>query len=90
LGRLSISRFESLLLLNVHTANRAVSNIGESRNDRIQFLQLFYRRPVEKPRSFLIDVVVPRKIRKVYGLLVIGNGALKLHLVTSFQPHLVT
>lgn len=54
------------------------------------FLQLFCRRPVEKPRSFLIDVVVPRKIREVYGLLVIGRGALKLHLVTAFQPHLVT
>jgi hypothetical protein len=32
---------------------------------------------VERSRSFLIDVVVPRKIREVYGLLVIGNGALK-------------
>jgi hypothetical protein len=36
-----------------------------------------------KSRSFLIDVVVPRKVREVYGLLVIGNGALKLNLVTG-------
>jgi hypothetical protein len=37
-----------------------------------------------KTRYLLIDVVVPRKIREVYGLLVIGKGAPKLAIVTGF------
>jgi hypothetical protein len=43
-----------------------------------------------KNSTFLIDVVVPRKIREVYRLLVIGEGALQLEIVTDFQLQLVT
>ena len=51
---------------------------------------LFSSQACGKTRSFLIDVVVPRKIREVHGLLVIGTDALKPHLVTDFPGRRVT
>jgi hypothetical protein len=37
----------------------------------------FFAGRLWKNSTFLIDVVVPRKIHEVYGLLVIGKGAPK-------------
>src|SRR5258705_3149789 len=77
-GHPSINRFESLLLLNAHCKTGPFQHWGESESSHLP--TTFLRQAVEKSRSFLIDVVVPRKIREVYGLLVIGDGALKLNL----------
>src|SRR5882757_6868830 len=45
------------------TLQQGRSNIGESRNDHT-FSTTFSSKTVEKTRSFLIDVVVPRKVHK--------------------------
>jgi hypothetical protein len=39
--------------------------------------QLFLSKNCGKTRSFLIDVVVPRKVHEVYDLLVIANDTSK-------------
>jgi hypothetical protein len=61
---------------STHTANRAVPTLG--RVGMITSSTTFFAGRLWKNSTFLIDVVVPRKIHEVYGLLVIGKGAPKL------------